>query len=181
MIKRNFISGGLGLLLTASILGSCQFSTEKSGSDVEEKQNVTTAVEEITFADPSEQKVYRAYIVLKNALVETNYETSKSAADSLSKTLAEGGMEAESKLAALIATDTSIEGQRKQFTDLNTSLITKFKAASLSTGKIFVQRCPMANNGDGGEWLASESNIRNPYYGDEMMECGSVIEEITVK
>jgi hypothetical protein len=36
----------------------------------------------------------------------------------------------------------------------------------------------MANDGNGGYWLSSEPQIKNPYYGDEMLECGEVKEEI---
>jgi hypothetical protein len=39
----------------------------------------------------------------------------------------------------------------------------------------------MANKGDGGDWLSTEKEIRNPYYGDEMLECGRVAEEIKAK
>jgi hypothetical protein len=46
---------------------------------------------------------------------------------------------------------------------------------------IYVQHCPMANNGDGGDWLSAENKIQNPYYGSEMMECGAVIAEIKAK
>ena len=53
-----------------------------------------------------------------------------------------------------------------------------FKHASIEKGAIFVEHCPMANNGEGGDWLASEKKINNPYYGKEMLECGSVVEEI---
>jgi Cu(I)/Ag(I) efflux system membrane fusion protein len=61
---------------------------------------------------------------------------------------------------------------------LSTDVIALFKHADLKKGSIYVQHCPMANNGDGGDWLATENKIQNPYYGDEMMECGRVLEEI---
>ena len=32
----------------------------------------------------------------------------------------------------------------------------------------------MANEGNGGYWLAAEQEVRNPYYGDEMLACGEV-------
>ena len=67
------------------------------------------------------------------------------------------------------------------FTALNTDLIALFKNVELTAGTIFVQHCPMANKGDGGDWLSSVKKIQNPYYGDEMMECGSVVEEIKTK
>ena len=56
-----------------------------------------------------------------------------------------------------------------------------FKKVEISSGSMFVQYCPMANDGDGGYWLASETEIRNPYYGDEMLNCGEVKETITKK
>jgi Cu(I)/Ag(I) efflux system membrane fusion protein len=43
---------------------------------------------------------------------------------------------------------------------------------------LYVQKCPMANNNKGAVWLSREKDIRNPYYGEQMMTCGSVIEEI---
>jgi Cu(I)/Ag(I) efflux system membrane fusion protein len=36
----------------------------------------------------------------------------------------------------------------------------------------------MANNNNGAIWLSTEKDIKNPYYGDDMLTCGSVIEEI---
>ncbi|WP_420601742.1 hypothetical protein [Flagellimonas sp.] len=40
----------------------------------------------------------------------------------------------------------------------------------------YVQQCPMANNNKGAVWLSTENEIRNPYYGDAMLKCGSVLE-----
>jgi hypothetical protein len=60
-------------------------------------------------------------------------------------------------------------------------LITLFKKAEITSGSMFVQYCPMANEGEGGYWLSSETEIRNPYYGDEMLNCGEVKETIEKK
>ncbi len=38
---------------------------------------------------------------------------------------------------------------------------------------LFVQFCPMALD-KGAHWLSKEKPIRNPYYGDMMLECGEV-------
>jgi Cu(I)/Ag(I) efflux system membrane fusion protein len=40
--------------------------------------------------------------------------------------------------------------------------------------KLYKQYCPMANNSQGAIWLSSSQEIRNPYYGDAMLECGEV-------
>jgi len=36
----------------------------------------------------------------------------------------------------------------------------------------------MANNNSGGSRLAVEKDIKNPYFGDIMLKCGSVKETI---
>ena len=43
---------------------------------------------------------------------------------------------------------------------------------------IYVQKCPMANNNKGAVWLSAKKDIRNPYYGEAMLTCGSTIEEL---
>ena len=43
---------------------------------------------------------------------------------------------------------------------------------------IYIQKCPMANNNKGAIWLSTDEEIRNPYYGDAMLTCGSVIDTL---
>ncbi|HEY1025575.1 MAG TPA: hypothetical protein VGE26_10450, partial [Sphingobacteriaceae bacterium] len=63
--------------------------------------------------------------------------------------------------------------------DALTSEVEKLiKASKIKSGTVYKQYCPMAYDGNGAYWLANESDIRNPYYGDEMLECGEVKEEI---
>ena len=44
---------------------------------------------------------------------------------------------------------------------------------------MYVDHCPMAANGKGANWLSTEKTIKNPFYGDKMLSCGSV--EQTIK
>ena len=43
---------------------------------------------------------------------------------------------------------------------------------------LFVQKCPMANNSEGASWLSKEREVRNPYFGEAMLNCGSVIKTL---
>ena len=43
---------------------------------------------------------------------------------------------------------------------------------------VYYQHCPMYNNGKGANWLSKESAIKNPYYGSQMLTCGSTVETI---
>ena len=68
--------------------------------------------------------------------------------------------------------------QRKAFVDFNPILFKKVKAFGLDGKTVYYQFCPMANDDQGAYWLSTEENIRNPYYGDMMLECGEVREVI---
>ena len=39
---------------------------------------------------------------------------------------------------------------------------------------IYVVRCPMAFDNEGADWLQDSEQIRNPYFGKEMLECGQI-------
>ena len=43
---------------------------------------------------------------------------------------------------------------------------------------IYVQHCPMANDGKGANWLSKENQVKNPYYGSKMMTCGKTVETL---
>jgi Cu(I)/Ag(I) efflux system membrane fusion protein len=44
--------------------------------------------------------------------------------------------------------------------------------------QFYIQNCPMTNNNNGAFWISTDKEIRNPYYGDAMLTCGSVIDSI---
>ena len=73
-----------------------------------------------------------------------------------------------------IASNPVLEIQRDHFVHLNEHLVA-LTANLDSLGKThYVQRCPMANNNKGAIWISTEEEIRNPYYGDVMLTCGTV-------
>ncbi|MBC6995015.1 efflux RND transporter periplasmic adaptor subunit [Neolewinella lacunae] len=76
----------------------------------------------------------------------------------------------------LLAAATSVEDQRQQFRYLSQALINALTAFGVS-GDYYVQHCPMAFGNTGANWLSDEAQIRNPYYGDLMLSCGTVTDE----
>ncbi len=155
-------------------------STEtKDTTSVKVVQSSSTA---LSFTDEKVGAIYTDYLALKDALVATNADEAKVASTKLGESLkAYAGCENTAITAAKIGNAKDIAAQRTAFTSLSADVIALFKHASLTAGTIYVQHCPMANNGEGGDWLASEKKIQNPYYGSEMMECGAVLEEIKAK
>lgn len=75
------------------------------------------------------------------------------------------------------ATD-DIAQLRNDFIALSNQIVDVVEGFSQLDKKYFVQQCPMANKNQGAIWLSDNQKIRNPYFGDVMLECGSVINTI---
>ncbi|WP_055445986.1 efflux RND transporter periplasmic adaptor subunit [Lacinutrix mariniflava] len=78
----------------------------------------------------------------------------------------------------VISETKEIENQREHFVILNENIVVIVMNIEDFNTTLYVQKCPMANNNNGAMWLSTEKDIRNPYYGETMMTCGSIIEEI---
>ncbi|WP_018622757.1 DUF3347 domain-containing protein [Spirosoma luteum] len=124
-----------------------------------------------------------AYYGVKDALVATDAAKAKTEATTLASALAKVDAEKLSTTdkkalttaktnAMAISKTTDVDMQRKQFDDLSTSMITLVKATK--PAKTYVQYCPMVD----ASWLSNTKEVRNPYYGDKMLKCGSVKEEL---
>jgi len=70
-----------------------------------------------------------------------------------------------------------ISHQREHFAELAQEL--KDLVQIVGTDRtLYAQYCPMYNNNKGGSWLSVSEDIKNPYYGNKMLKCGSVKEVI---
>lgn len=165
-------------LATAFVLTSCNQAATNSENTKDSLSTVDSKTS-VDIQDAGTKAVYEDYIALKDALVKSDSATAKTASGKLSAAMKQvDGCEPTAKIADSLSNAGSLEAQRKHFTLLSSELIPLIKHTSIKSGNIFVQFCPMANSAKGAYWLASEKEIRNPYYGDEMLECGEVKEEI---
>lgn len=69
--------------------------------------------------------------------------------------------------------DRSIEALRTTFRALSTPVLSL--AARLAGGDetLYEVHCPMAFDFEGASWLQADAAVRNPYFGAEMLECGT--------
>ena len=76
----------------------------------------------------------------------------------------------------------SLESSRESFNLLSQQLI-KVARRFGSTGDkpFYILNCPMAFDNKGADWLQSDDQTRNPYFGQMMLKCGDVKEVIGVK
>jgi len=170
------------VILSALVACTNAAKKEDTTADSTVVKETGTSSAEVQLADPKIANIYNGYISLKNTLVAGNAAAAHQTAADLSKSLsAFSGCENTALIADKIAGTEDIKVQRKEFTSLSSDVIALFKHVDLQKGTIYVQHCPMANNGDGGDWLSSDKTIKNPYYGKEMLECGGVVEEIKPK
>jgi len=77
-----------------------------------------------------------------------------------------------------IQASADIEVQRKSFSTLSDNLYKSIKAFGLGGKEAFYEYCPMAFDNEGAYWLSDQEQIRNPYFGDKMLTCGSVKEKL---
>ncbi|HSP13027.1 MAG TPA: DUF3347 domain-containing protein [Salegentibacter sp.] len=122
------------------------------------------------FKDENTAKTYELYVGIKDALVNTDAETTQSKAQELA------GAEASEEVTAAaqkIAETNDVNKQREAFSELTTAMEKQLEGA-LASGEIYKQYCPMAFEGKGDYWFSNSKDIFNPYYGDKMLKCGRV-------
>lgn len=72
----------------------------------------------------------------------------------------------------------NIDGLRKEFISISEVIVALTSAVSPLEDTLYIMHCPMANNNEGARWISLENEVRNPYYGDMMLTCGSVTSTI---
>lgn len=71
-----------------------------------------------------------------------------------------------------------IKDIRVNFISISNSMITIAESFDPLSTTIYVQHCPMADSNKGADWLSQEKEILNPYFGEMMLHCGSIKEEL---
>lgn len=122
------------------------------------------------------EQLLNNYLQLKDHLVKSDNKSAATAAKSLQALLDAQPAFAEKsamlKIVKKIAGTTDIEKQRTGLGDLSPLMWKLVKRATTLTKTIYYQYCPMKNL----YWLSAEKEIKNPYYGKQMLTCGNVAE-----
>lgn len=164
-------------------------SADAAGQTVVETPDYTSV------AEPFKTKVSQLvdeYLKLTDALVASDAEAAKAAANQVlsvakampvaaiaepeAKTYAEEKTQAVVSSATIITGAATIDAQRENLEQLSEAVFAMAKAFDANSQTLYYQHCPMALNDKGGYWLSSNKEIRNPYFGDKMLKCGSTEE-----
>jgi len=180
--KPNTMKRIFGLVILTALMACNQAEKKSTETKDSTKTDSASVKNEVSIKDRQKSEIFNQYVDLKNALVKSDSANAQKSAAHLQTSLAAyKGCEPTAAVAGKIAASNNLVSQRKDFTVLSADLIALLKNAEIEKGTIYVQHCPMANKGDGGDWLSTEKEIKNPYYGKEMLECGRVAEEIKAK
>ncbi|NCT19261.1 MAG: efflux RND transporter periplasmic adaptor subunit [Flavobacteriaceae bacterium CG_4_8_14_3_um_filter_34_10] len=139
------------------------------------------------------ENVLNHYLKLKDALVEDDFDTAKKEALTLSKLIqkidqlklspeAKTGWDKLSLQLKTRSTQLSeakdIEEIRGGFDKFSAEIIMLATIFQPTSKKLYVQHCPMADNERGADWLSISPDIKNPYFGSVMLNCGEVKKQI---
>ena len=135
--------------------------------------------------------VYDSYIDLKNDLVKSDPGKAGQTSKKVKEALAMVDMKLligddhtkwmdisknlNKQTDAIIKSD-KVEVQRLAFSGLSDQLYLAIKSFGLMGKTLYYQYCPMFNNNKGAFWISETEEIRNPYYGNDMLTCGETKE-----
>ncbi|SDR67632.1 Protein of unknown function [Gillisia sp. Hel1_33_143] len=131
------------------------------------------------------------YLKIKNALVADNQEEAAKAGgllisdfEKFDKTSYSSEEQKEltdiiedAKEQAEHISESPMDHQREHFDILSKDVIDMI-AITGTDKKLYQDFCPMYNNKKGAQWLSSTEEIKNPFFGSKMMNCGEVQKEI---
>ena len=184
-------------IIAATTFAACNSGTNNASENKTEAPTTTATAAPPAGADVKTSTpvngIVDGYLHLKNAL--TKDDGKKAAAAGTEILTAMGKVDsttmnaAQKKAYADVADDVKenaehisqnagkIAHQREHFQMLSKDMEDLVKAFG-GGQKLYKDFCPMAFDGKGASWLSEMKDIKNPYFGDEMLECGEVKEEL---
>lgn len=175
--------GAMGLLLVG--LPSCNSGGKNQEVEINTPEEVQKQKEEkpdyfdAAFKDGMVGKVFNNYLEIEASLVRSDLDDAKAAASNLAESFTQERAALKS-IAQQMAEAENIEDFRKHFSDF-TEEVEPLLTESISEGSIYKQFCPMAFDNAGAYWFSDAEEIKNPYFGEKMLRCGSTKKVITKK
>ena len=126
--------------------------------------------------------VFEDYIELKNHLIEGNQNSAKSSSVQLLKSLEnlKAGSDQKALINEIMASTkkiseaNTIEQQRNELGKQSEPLWKLIRVNKSFQNKAYYNYCPMKKS----FWVSEDKNIKNPFYGKQMLQCGKVEESI---
>lgn len=192
----------IGITVIAASLAACN-NTDNKKADLNQTDTTVTKTSKLsqdsvpaapTASTIPAKEILAGYLQLKNALAKDNGNDAAAAGNTMVATLTavdmKGLSDAQMKSYMEIADDMKehaehiganagkIAHQREHFIMLSKDIADLVKDFGNGGQILYKDFCPMANDGKGAIWISEVKEIRNPYLGSKMPDCGSVKETI---
>lgn len=158
--------------------------------EVKNESKTTTSVGKVVEVKPQINALLKIYYQISAALIEGNEKEAKSKTIAFETALNQVDMKSMSpsehnfymplheKLAndiKQLKTANNLEGMRANFDSFSTNLFKVVKEFKANDGQVmYYDYCPMKKM----YWISKDEEIKNPYYGSAMLDCGSVKETV---
>jgi len=154
-----------------------------------DKMNTSNNMMDSDTQNSGAQKVLTDYMALKDALISDDNAKAKELGNVLAQSLKSFDISSfsskeKSELKDIVEdaiehaehiSESDIKHQREHFKVLSKD-VTDMVAITGTQVKLYEQFCPMYDGGTA--WLSTKEEVRNPYYGSQMLKCGKVQREI---
>jgi uncharacterized protein (DUF885 family) len=186
---KNIILSAIAVAITMVSCNQKNKQEETVNSEISKPETATVKVNPTSF---SIKEIVTDYLSLKNALTKDDSNATADAGKALVETLGKIDMKKLSgeqmKTYMDIADDVkehaehigdnagNIAHQREHFVLMSKDINDLIKTFGTEQ-KLYQDFCPMADEGKGAIWISELKDIKNPYFGSEMLTCGSVRKE----
>ncbi|MEP1033160.1 efflux RND transporter periplasmic adaptor subunit [Ekhidna sp.] len=192
--KPSMMSPDGGAVMTGHNHGGMNKATSQSNhqmSELKVNESEQTFTSDPAFKEQI-QAVFSAYLPVKDALIRSDVNTAKKEAERLQLAINEVDMklvkneahmewmkdlDVLQKAADGIRNETELEKARMMLSPLSDQLFHTLKKYDVRV-EGYRQYCPMAFDNKGAFWLSDSDEVLNPYFGDAMLTCGNVEEEL---
>lgn len=181
------------IIVSAAIsFAACNSNTSENNKNKDTSHTATVATNS-NVGTPAIKEITEHYLHIKNALSQDDGKEAANGGKALAEAFSkfdQSSLSAEQKKTNTdIVSDAKehaehigmnadkIAHQREHFETLSKDiydLVKTFPAQQV----LYKDYCPMYNNGKGATWMSETKEIKNPYLGKKMPDCGEVKEEI---
>ncbi|WP_291089712.1 MULTISPECIES: DUF3347 domain-containing protein [unclassified Empedobacter] len=175
----------------AKLEKDCQYSRDKKIVMNYQEMNHSNHNQTETSQQKNQlSQVFDVYFSLKDAFVKVNESETSKQITAFNKSISVvemGKLSHESHMVWMevlndlettskqLSQEKNIEKQRIIFAKLSQPMYKLAQKANLGY-TVYYQNCPMFNGSS--NWLSKESDIKNPFYGNMMLTCGSTVETL---
>ena len=184
------------IFLVVTMLLACNNNDSSTAESKSQTEDSATIQDNAGNTAKSYTELMNNYLLVKNSLADDNASSAADAATGIQNSInkieagdldSAGRKGFESVKLEILEHSNHIAGNKKDIAhqrehfDLLSQDILDLVTAMGSDRLLYKTYCPMYNDKKGATWLSETSEIRNPYYGKEMLTCGEVKEEIKQK